>query len=196
MPRIQEKVCTVEAHGFFPNSVGLSDGARQNERPAQTSSESLAQALQEGSRSCSATGGQEKGWGWSRGRWVQSSRQPFMQQRGVSAELCCSPRPLGLWRGWTAPCDAALFIQWGPCLLGSMQLCPSYQAGGSNCLAALHIKSYPLCSKRYTLDQQDSAAEISIVCRMNWTCWSQTTPGCRELHGQGKGIHFPVIFSF
>lgn len=82
------------------------------------------------------------------------------------------------------------------CLLGSRELPPSYQAGGSNSSAALHIKSYPLCSKRYTLAQPDNAAEISIICQMNWTCWFQTSPGCGELHSQGRGINFPVLFSF
>lgn len=118
-----------------------------------------------------------------------------VKQRAVGAELSlsCSSREWALSSAAPGLCGSLWCCSAHPgryylsqCLLGS-----SYQAGGSHSLVPFHIKSYP-----GTPRINKTAAEMSIVCQMNRTCWSQTTPGCRGLHSQGIGIHFPVFFSF
>lgn len=147
MPRIQGKVCTVEVHWFFPNSVGLSDGARQNERPAQTSSKAWCKHCRREADHAVPREHRRRAEGVKQRAVDAQLMAAFHAAARVSTELCCSPRPLWL------PVMLLCLSREVPCLLGSMQLCPSHQAGGTNCLAAFHRKSYPLCSKRYTLDQ-------------------------------------------
>lgn len=92
MPRIQGKACTVGARCFFPNSVGFSDGARQRNLHRHL--------LKAWGKHCRREAGQTVPWKARRRAGGEAEgggcrAQPFMQQQGVSTELC-SPRPLWL----------------------------------------------------------------------------------------------------
>lgn len=137
-----------------------------------------------------------EGLGWSRGQWVLSSGQPLVQgvewalsSAAAAPGLCGSGRAAWLPMMLLRLSSGILFIPVPPGTQGALS-----QLSGWREQLLSHFPHKAL--SRYTLDQQDNAGEISIICQMNWTLWFQTTPGCREMHSQGKSIHFPVCFSF
>lgn len=155
MPRLQQKqACSVEAHNFFPNSLGHLDGARPTKRPPRI--------FRKPKPGVNAAGGKRvMGDLFSEGRtgeglWVKSQGRCSgltafpCSSVGAGVECCCSPRsswPTVAGLGGS-PRHASAFP--ARILPPGTQLCPSdsYQAKESNCypcLVAFHIKSHPLC---------------------------------------------------